>query len=102
MKLTKQQLKQIIKEELSEIETDLGIARGPDQGELVNILKRLDNPQQQEQVKAALEQSGVFQLDPIEHKKAIEFIMNAHRQHADEVLDFILVKIANEVLKVSI
>ena len=102
MKLTKKQLKQIIKEELNEYDTDLGIDPPAPEDPLDDILKRSPNPKQREQVKAALEQSGVLQLDPIEHKRAIKFIMNAHRQHADEVLDFILVKIADEVLKVNV
>ena len=72
------------------------------QEDLNNILKKLSNPKQSAHVKAALDQSGVFELDPIKNKKAIQFIMNAHRQHADGVLDSILVQIADEVLKVNV
>jgi len=108
MKITKSQLKQLIKEEIEDvltnevIDTDTGIDPGAPEDLLDDILERLADPDQREQVKAALEQSGVLQLDPIEHKRAIKFIMNAHRQHAGQVLDFILVKIADEVLKVNI
>jgi len=118
MKITKSQLKQIIEEELEDVLTnevidtdtgidpgapaDLGWSRPRGRDLLDDILERLADPDQIEQVKAALEQSGVLQLDPIEHKRAIKFIMNAHRQHAGQVLDFILVKIADEVLKVNI
>ncbi len=114
MKVTKSQLKQIIKEELatiSEGDTDLrdyGVEEDPrspqehQQEDLNDILKRLSDPEQREHVKAALEQSGVLELDPIKNKKAIQFIMNAHRQHAGGVLDSILVTIADEVLKVRV
>ena len=117
MKITKAQLKQTIKEEISktlsegEYDIDLrdyGVEEDPrspqehQQEDLNDILKKLSDPEQREQVKAALEQSGVLELDPIENKKAIAFIMNAHRQHADGVLDSILVQIADEVLKVNV
>jgi len=109
MKLTKSQLIKIIKEEMSkalnEGDIDLGdsgVEEDPQQADLNSILRKLADPKQGEHVKAALEQSGVLELDPIENKKAIAFIMNEHRQHADGVLDSILVQIADEVLKVSV
>ena len=82
MKVTKSQLKQIIKEELatiSEGDTDLrdyGVEEDPrspqehQQEDLNDILKRLSDPEQREHVKAALEQSGVLELDPIKNKKS--------------------------------
>ena len=114
MKITKSQLRKIIKEELSTISEgdidlrDQGVEEDPrspqehQQEDLNNILKKLSNPKQSAHVKAALDQSGVFELDPIKNKKAIQFIMNAHRQHADGVLDSILVQIADEVLRVNV
>ena len=93
MKITKQQLKQIIKEELSMALNE----------ELNDILKKLSNPKQREHIKAALNASGVFELDPIKDKKEIKSIINNLRaRNADEVLDFILVQIADQVLKVNV
>ena len=70
---------------------------------LDDILDRLSDPAQRQQVKTDLEQSGVFQLDPIEDKKKIKSIINRMRGNStDQVLDFILVTIADEVLKVRV
>ena len=109
MKITKSQLKQIIKEEISkalsegEFDIGLGIDADPSESPLDNILNRLADPAQREQVKTELEQSGALQLDPIEDKEKIKSIINVMRSRSsDEVLDFILVKIADEVLKVSV
>jgi len=114
MKITKTQLKQIIKEEISNVlsegEYDIGAVapamspEGLKDEELNDILSRLADPEQKRQVKDALIKSGVFDLDPIEHKEKIKLIMNTlrGRMNADEVLDFILVQIADKVLKVNI
>ena len=112
MKIKKSTLRKIVKEEFSkalsegEYDIETGVpAMSPEElkGEKLNdILSRLADPEQRRRAEHALNESGVFDLDPIEHKKAIKFIMNAHRQHADGVLDFILVKIADEVLKVKV
>ena len=70
---------------------------------LDDILDRLSDPAQRQQVKTDLEQSGVFQLDPIEDKEKIKSIINRMRGNStDQVLDFILVTIADEVLKVRV
>ena len=73
---------------------------------LDDILDRLSDRAQRQQVKTDLEQSGVFQLDPIEDKEKIKSIINRmrmrHRTSTDQVLDFILVTIADEVLKVRV
>ena len=68
-----------------------------------DILNRLADPAQRKQVKTGLEQSGVFQLDPIEDKEEIKSIINRMRGNStDQVLDFILVTIADKVLKVHV
>jgi len=70
---------------------------------LDDILDRLSDRAQRQQVKTDLEQSGVFQLDPIEDKEKIKSIINRMRGNStDQVLDFILVTIADEVLKVRV
>ncbi|MBT7338854.1 MAG: hypothetical protein HN802_04075 [Candidatus Jacksonbacteria bacterium] len=70
---------------------------------LDDLLSRLTDPAQRQQVKTELHQSGVFQLDPIEDKEKIKSIINRMRGNStDQVLDFILVTIADEVLKVSV
>jgi hypothetical protein len=70
---------------------------------LDDLLSRLADPAQRQQVKTELDQSGVFQLDPIEDKEKIKSIINRMRGNStDQVLDFILVTIADEVLKVSV
>ena len=63
----------------------------------------VSNPKQREHINAALNASGVFELDPIKDKKEIKSIINNLRaRNADEVLDFILVQIADQVLKVNV
>ena len=70
---------------------------------LDDLLDRLSDPAQRQQVKSDLEQSGVFQLDPIEDKEKIKSIINRMRGNStDQALDFILVTIADEVLKVRV